>query len=169
MMIASFSCPLRLKKAAASFVGTVGTNVVRWLTPFLARLQDQYERAPSGRHRFIASLKLKAAINFYHLAFKVAYRAQQVNLRLSGIDELILELKSKFGHLGGRYPTLIAPFDDLPDLFSKSHAACDNIEAQLSRAKQSIKVHWRNPRLDALRLAESAKVVESFLDGGDNQ
>lgn len=148
-MITRLPGALWLQKRTASLIGAVGAYVMGRLAPVVLRLQLKYESAPSGGQRLVASVQFRAAVELHHLSFKIAKRAQQVKLRLSGVDEVLLELERKFGHLGGRYPRLLAPFGELPKLLDDICAAADKVDDELSRLKKTIEIHWKNPRLDA--------------------
>lgn len=168
MSVAPLSRSLRLQIAFTTFISAVGTNVMGWLAPIIVRSEGEYKRAPSGRKRLISALKFKATINFYHLAFKIAKSAQKLQLRLLRVDEVLLEFQREFGHFGGRNSGFVAPIvSKLPDLLNDAEAAADEFEARLSRSKKLVKIHWKNPRLDADRLTKSSENVESFIADED--
>lgn len=136
---------MRLEKAALSLIGTVGADVMRWLTPVIALMQRQYQSAPSGCDRYVAAVKLKATVSFYHSLFKVQKCIQKRHLCLLGPNELVLQLQRQFGDLGGRYPALVAPFDKLPDLFAKINAVADEADRQIGTFKKTIVIHSTRP------------------------
>jgi hypothetical protein len=164
MSIAPLSRSMRLQVAFATFISAVGTNVMGRLAPIIVRSEREYKSAPSGRKRLVSALKFKATINCYHLAFKVTKSVQKIQLRLLRVDEVLLEFEREFAHLGSRHSGLVAPIvRKLPDLLNDAEAAADKFEARLSISKKLVKIHWKNPRLDADRLTKGLENVESFV------
>lgn len=143
--MALLSSALGLKKAAPTGFGAVGAYVMRRFAPTVTGLHSKYERTPSGRRRFILVLKLKAAIHFYHLAFKVTKHIEQRKLRKTCIDQLVLDLQRELGDLGGRYPALVGPLGEFPELLDSICAAADEIDRKLHAFNKSIVVHRMRP------------------------
>lgn len=140
------SCPAWLQDRTSALIYAIGAKVVDRLSDHIARLQREYECAPSGRKRLAASFKFKATIRLCHLGLKVQQKVQKRHLRKLCIDQLLVEFKRKFGDRGID-PAFLARFDQLPDLFTQIEALADEADNQFYAAYNTIKIHWKNPTL----------------------
>jgi hypothetical protein len=144
--MAPFPASMRLQERADTLLCAIGADVMCRLGPVVVRFGNQYESAPGGAERLIASLKIKAAIRLYHLSFRLQKRIRQRQLRKLGIDQLLVQLRAQFGDLFDRHPVFGGIADKLPDLFAQIDAASDQAERTIRDTDHAIKVHWTNPR-----------------------
>jgi hypothetical protein len=142
---AVFSSAGGLQEAALSFLGAIGANVMLRLPPLILRLEGKYKGSRPGLERLVSAIQFRAAIHVHHLAFKVAKSAKQRQLRNLSIDELLLELERKFGHLGGGDATLIGALNKVPELLDQISSTADEVDRRLSAFKKSIHIHPTRP------------------------
>ena len=141
---ALFAVALRLQECADAALCALGAQIVGRLRVPLRRLQCEYESTPSGLKRLIVSLQLKATVGLCYLGLNVQKRVKQRQLRILGVDELLLQIQREFADRGIN-PALFARLDQIPELLRQINAVADQADHRLRTAYDSVKIHWKKP------------------------